>query len=204
MKPVTGSKTPQTVNKVSIRRTSDGHSFSFPPQEEVPQQNGVPVEIELLTPGTLLVPTEAFVPDTAAELLAAAGIPVSEDDRIVTSDPTAEVVAIMTLDETTARRIEAQYGSQVRYTTPLSHEPTCEGPTVWMLHAPELLYIKVYDDGLQFAEVIPIVDEADTEYLLERLNAAFPLEKYTLRSTGYADSKPGKRLRNRFKKTICE
>ena len=205
MRPVTGNKTPRTANKVSIRRTSDGHSFSFPPLENhKPEESETPVEIELLTPGTLLVPAAAFAPEKAAALLAAAGITVGENDRIVTSDSTAPAIALMTLDEPTARRIEPLFGSRARYTTPLLHELKIEGPTVWMRHTPELLYIKVYDDGLQFAEVIAISDPTDTEYLFERLNAVFPLAQFTLRYTGDTDRALDKRLRNRFKKTICE
>ena len=57
MKQVTGSNTPQATNKVSIQLTLDGHSFSahgldgeFPGEE--------PVEAELLTARTMLVPEE--------------------------------------------------------------------------------------------------------------------------------------------------
>lgn len=59
MKQVTGSNTPQATNKVSIQLTLDGHSFSahgldgeFPGEE--------PVEAELLTARTMLVPEEVL------------------------------------------------------------------------------------------------------------------------------------------------
>ena len=205
MRPVTGNKTQRTANKVSIRRTSDGHSFSFPPLENhKPEESETPVEIELLTPGTLLVPAEAFAPEKAAALLAAAGITVGENDRIVTSDSTAPAIALMTLDEPTARRIEPLFGSRARYTTPLLHELKIEGPTVWMRHTPELLYIKVYDGKLRFAEVVPAPDEADLLYMLERLGSEFRLRDYTLR-IGSGDGWALKRkLGGYFRQIVCE
>ena len=73
MKQVTGSNTPQATNKVSIQLTLDGHSFSahgldgeFPGEE--------PVEAELLTARTMLVPEEVLGTGDAGTLLAANGM----------------------------------------------------------------------------------------------------------------------------------
>ena len=48
MKQATGSNTPQSINKVSIQLTLDGHSFSAPALSGEFPGDG-PVEVELLT-----------------------------------------------------------------------------------------------------------------------------------------------------------
>ena len=73
MKQATGSNTPQSINKVSIQLTLDGHSFSAPALSGEFPGDG-PVEVELLTPRTTLVPEEFFDEACAGELLAAAGM----------------------------------------------------------------------------------------------------------------------------------
>ena len=72
MKQATGSNTPQSINKVSIQLTLDGHSFSAPALSGEFPGDG-PVEVELLTPRTTLVPEVFFDVACAGELLAAAG-----------------------------------------------------------------------------------------------------------------------------------
>ena len=73
MKQATGSNTPQSINKVSIQLTLDGHSFSAPALSGEFPGDG-PVEVELLTPLTMLVPEELFDKEHAGEVLAAAGM----------------------------------------------------------------------------------------------------------------------------------
>ena len=73
MKQATGSNTPQATNKVSIQLTLDGHSFSAPALSGEFPGDG-PVEVELLTPRTMLVPEELFDKEHAGEVLAAAGM----------------------------------------------------------------------------------------------------------------------------------
>ena len=57
MKQATGSKTPNPIHKVSIQLALDGHSFSTPLPAAAGEE---PVEVELLTPKTMLVPAELF------------------------------------------------------------------------------------------------------------------------------------------------
>lgn len=112
MKPATGNKRTPGVRKVSIQQPLDGHSFSLPAvpglrEEEV-------VEVELLTPHTLLIPapmptaasTEASAttspaetsptPPTAAATDAAEPAPSSE-----TTSPTEAAETIPYLDPAT-------------------------------------------------------------------------------------------------------
>lgn len=72
MRQATGSNTPQSGNKVSIQLSLDGHSFSVPALSELPAGEA-PVTVELLLPGTMLVPGELFDAERGAEMLAANG-----------------------------------------------------------------------------------------------------------------------------------
>ena len=77
MKQATGSKTPNPIHKVSIQLALDGHSFSTPLPAAAGEE---PVEVELLTPKTMLVPAELFDEERGAELLAANGMAPSGDE----------------------------------------------------------------------------------------------------------------------------
>ena len=150
MKQVTGSNTPQATNKVSIQLTLDGHSFSahglgreFPGEE--------PVEAELLTARTMLVPEEVLGTGDAGTLLAANGMAPAAEERAVCSLPVQGIVAVMAAHREALRQVEEKLGDRIRYTTPLLREVQAGTPTVWAYRTAGLLYIKVYDGSLRFA-----------------------------------------------------
>ena len=195
MKQATGSNTPQSINKVSIQLTLDGHSFSAPALSGEFPGDG-PVEVELLTPRTTLVPEE--------ELLAAAGMAALPGECPVWSAPQQNAVAVMAAAENALAAVHERLGGRARYTTPLLCVPQTSVPTVWMYYAAGLLYIKVYDGKLRFAEVVPAPDEADLLYMLERLGSEFRLRDYTLR-IGSGDGRALKRkLGGYFRQIVCE
>ena len=203
MKQATGSNTPQSINKVSIQLTLDGHSFSAPALSgEFP--GGGPVEVELLTPRTMLVPEELFDKEHAGEVLAAAGMAALPGECPVWSAPQQNAVAVMAAAENALAAVHERLGGRARYTTPLLCVPQTSVPTVWMYYAAGLLYIKVYDGKLRFAEVVPAPDEADLLYMLERLGSEFRLRDYTLR-IGSGDGRALKRkLGGYFRQIVCE
>ena len=98
MKQATGSNTPQSINKVSIQLTLDGHSFSAPALSGEFPGDG-PVEVELLTPRTMLVPEELFDKEHAGEVLAAAGMAALPGECPVWSAPQQNAVAVMAAAE---------------------------------------------------------------------------------------------------------
>ncbi len=203
MKQATGSNTPQSINKVSIQLTLDGHSFSAPALSGEFPGDG-PVKVELLTPRTMLVPEELFDEEHAGELLAAAGMAALPGERAVWSAPQQNAVAVMAAAEDALAAVHERLGDRARYTTPLLCVPQTSVPTVWMYYAAGLLYIKVYDGKLRFAEVVPAPDEADLLYMLERLGSEFRLRDYTLR-IGSSDGRALKRkLGGYFRQIICE
>ncbi|AFL79274.1 hypothetical protein Alfi_3033 [Alistipes finegoldii DSM 17242] len=203
MKQATGSNTPQSINKVSIQLTLDGHSFSAPALSGEFPGDGL-VEVELLTPRTTLVPEEFFDEACAGELLAAAGMAALPGECPVWSAPQQNAVAVMAAAENALAAVHERLGGRARYTTPLLCVPQTSVPTVWMYYAAGLLYIKVYDGKLRFAEVVPAPDEADLLYMLERLGSEFRLRDYTLR-IGSGDGRALKRkLGGYFRQIVCE
>lgn len=203
MKQVTGSNAPQSINKVSIQLALDGHSFSAPALSGEFAGEG-PVEVEVLTPRTMLVPEELFDAGCAGELLAANGMAALTGESVVYSDPQQGVVAVMAVPEEALRSVRERLGDRARYTTPLLKTLQTNVPTVWMHFAAGLLYIKVHEGKMRFAEVIPAPDEADVLYFLERLAKEFPLEDYTLGIGGGDGRQLKRKLKGYFKRIVCE
>lgn len=203
MKQVTGSNAPQSINKVSIQLALDGHSFSAPALLGEFAGEG-PVEVEVLTPRTMLVPEELFDGEHAAKMLAANGMAALTGESVVWSVPQQGIVAVMAVPEDALRSVRERLGDRVRYTTPLLTASETSAPTVWMLYTAGLLYIKVYDGRLRFAEVVPAPDEADMLYFFERLAIEFPLEDYTLNIEGGNGRQLKRRLKGYFKRIVCE
>ena len=176
MRQATGSKTPQTNNKVSIQLSLDGHSFSDPALSELPV-SGASVTVEL---------------------------PMAEE-CVVHSDPEAAFVAVTAINREALRQVEEKLGDRARFTTPLLHSPANTAKTIWMSRRAGILYIKVYDAGeLQLAEALPAATETDMAYFFERLDSSFPLKGYELRIAGDNPKAARKLLGKRFKQVICE
>jgi len=203
MKQATGSNTPQSINKVSIQLTLDGHSFSAPALSGEFPGDG-PVEVELLTPRTMLVPEELFDKEHAGEVLAAAGMAALPGECPVWSAPQQNAVAVMAAAENALAAVHERLGGRARYTTPLLREVQAGTPTVWAYRTAGLLYIKVSDGSLRFAGVIPAPDTADVCYFTERLEKEFALKSCELRISGDAAKACGKLLKGYFKRIVCE
>lgn len=208
MKPVTGkTKLQKTQNRVSIQLTLSGHSFSPDSLRDSVDNllsNGVAsyAEIEVLTEKTQLVPREAFAEEAAGAFLRIAGLGCTPNEVPVWSDPAQPVVAVMAADARAVEILQERLSGRIRFVSPLLTEPECPSPSVWFCMKDELLYIKVYDVGLQFAEVVPCADNEDFRFLLERLTAVFSLKDFTAIVTG--ESGVLRSLVKRyFKRTIC-
>ena len=202
MKQATGSNTPQSINKVSIQLTLDGHSFRRLRCPETVSGRG-PVEVELLTPRTMLVPEELFDKEHAGEVLAAAGMAALPGECPVWSAPQQNAVAVMAAAENALAAVHERLGGRARYTTPLLCVPQTSVPTVWMYYAAGLLYIKVYDGKLRFAEVVPAPPTRPTCYTCSNGSEANSLRDYELR-IGSGDGRALKRLGGYFRQIVCE
>lgn len=207
MKQATGSKAPHAADRVSIQQSLDGHSFSvagldgdFPGEEAV--------EVEVLTPQTLLVPSGFLQTLTPAELLAAAGMACTEYQQAVRSLPTmlgrtTEVVAVMAVGTSALQAVRERLGYRATFTTPLLAGPTAGRPTVWLHLRAGILYIKVFDRTLRMAEAIPAPSDADLLYFVDRLSRAFPLGDMLLRAVGREAKDLRKLLGHRFRDVVC-
>lgn len=199
MKQVTGNNHSSVPQRVSIQQKLDGHSFSTVSLPEAIPGEGI--ECELSTVKTLLVPKEEFDPEAAAALLVAAGITPSEDECVVWSCGESDTVAVMAFDRETVELLRTRYANAVQFSTPLLQSVHCSVPTVLLDRRGDLLYIKVYDTDLQYAEVTTATAADDLLYLTETLNRLFPLDEFEFRLSGEFDSSERKLLR-RYAKRI--
>ena len=160
--------------------------------------------IELLTPLTLLVPRALYTGEHAAALFAADGRPLPADARVMEATGSdADTVALLGLSAEAWEQLKALCGdAEVHCTTPLLTPIEASAPTVWICDTGRLLYIKVYEDGLQLAETIAVETEADRTYLLQRLAERIELKRFVLRLEDRAAN--GRLYRNFFKKIVCE
>lgn len=203
MKQATGSNDrPTRTKRVSVQLTLDGHFFSADAREACRGAE----EVELLTPATLLVPRPQFDPQHGAALFAAAGLPLAEGTEIVTAsagqsdDEAEELLALIAVDGATRQALEELCDAGVRYTTPLLSPVKTKEPVVRICDTEHVLYIRLFDAGLQLAEAIPVETEQDRLYLLERLCERIDPKRFVL---GLEDrSGCGRLYRNRFKKMI--
>ena len=62
--------------------------------------------VELLLPGTMLVPGELFDAERGAEMLAANGMPPTAEESVVASDPEAEFVAVTAINREALRQVD--------------------------------------------------------------------------------------------------
>ena len=206
MKQVTGSNSASSPFGVSIQQSLDGHSFSRPEPARWPAAEGdETLEVELILPRTLLVPEHLFDPQAARELLAANGTPAHDDEQVVCCTPRNGVVALVAVDRTILEQLEGRYPGRLNYSTPLLQEPEKREKTIWIARRENLLYTKIYRDGvLQFAEVIPAPSPEETTYFIERLAQHFPLAEYDLRLAGHDDREFRKWFGKKFKTVTCE
>lgn len=205
MKQATGRINRRSVtDNVSIQLALDGHSFSIVGGQRVLSEPAVKVEI--LTVRTLLVPEELFAPEHAAALLAADGkAPLTGEETVCTA-PQQDVAAVMAVPSRALQQLREQLGegTTLTYTTPLLLDPHPTKPTVLLQWIAGYLYIKIYHAGLRLAEVLPAPTDADIRYAIERLDTAFPFNRYTLQVAGSEARRVGKLAGKFFKHVRCE
>lgn len=204
MRQATGSNTPQSGNKVSIQLSLDGHSFSVPALSELPAGEA-PVTVELLLPGTMLVPGELFDAERGAEMLAGQRHAADGGGERRRQRPGSGIRRRHCDKPRGAAAGGGEAGLTGRGSPPRAAHPANTAKTVWMSRRAGLLYIKVYDGGeLQLAEAIPAATDTDAAYFFERLDGCFPLKEYELRIAGDNPKAARKLLGKRFRQTTCE
>lgn len=205
MKQVTGNNPAQSYEDVSIQLSLDGHSFSPQVLSAIPA-NDEPIEVELLSPRSMLVPAELFSAENAEALLAANGTPLLEDERAVCSAPQGSFVAITAVNRDVLQEIESRLGNRIRYTTPLLRRQPAARKTLWLYRKGGISFLKVYRNNgiLQLAEAVPTATDADLLYLFQRLDSLFPLSKYELRIAGDNPEAIARLCGKQFRQVRCE
>lgn len=186
-----------TNKMVSIRLTG-GHSFSVPTAEKVDV-------VELLTDHTLLVPEQFYAAEGVRAAFAASGMAIDNEMQIIPIRTDKDMMALVALTADEHEALKRAYSDEVRYTTPLLSPVGNIEPTIWICDTGDLIYIKVYDPKLQMAEVVPIEDAADRDYLLARLTQSCDPNRYTVRLNLRTNDKSILRqYKNYFKRLQCE
>lgn len=189
-------------DRVSIQLPLGGHSFS---KEDISADvlgGTLPVEIILPSRQTMLVPEQEFDSVVAGVLLYAAGMPCREGQCCVHTGPLGGMVGIMAVDGSLHETLREIFGERMYYTTPLlSASPLARGLVLQRID--DLLFVRIYDDGLQMAEVMTAANEADVVYLLSAIDREYHIYNTECRIVGKSDSLL-EICRTIFKHVSCE
>ena len=169
------------LNNVSIRLMSGGHAFSNSDIDCI-KRAGKDVTIEFVTPKTVLRPERGFNKTEAQHELEAMGYVVAEDEVTVCSPAVEGIVAIMAVS---ANCIEAINVLEIepQYTSPLlPTESLTEGSYIALYE--DVLYVRVYNGGLRFAEAMTVESDADILFYLESINRVYGIYNMYARATG--------------------
>ena len=184
--------THNNLNSVSIRLMSGGHAFSKQDIESI-KAAGNGANIEVVTLKTVLRPAEGFKPEEARHDLEAVGIAVAANECVVYSPECNGRVAVMAIRSECTEAI-AKLGIEVNYSSPLAvGDDMAEGTYIALYD--DVLYLRVYRQGLCFAEAVGAKSDADIVYILESLNRVYNIYNMHARAIGDV-----KRLTNVCKK----
>lgn len=161
-------------------------------------------ECTLLTPRTTLVPRECFEAESAERYLRIAGIPHRSDETVVTSDASAQIVAVMAVSTRCLETLQQHYGARLRFTSPLCGSQNRSEPTVWIFRTGDLIYIKVYKPVLRLAEAVEISSEADVLQLLHDLEPVCDIESCTIVCCGDECERMRRRIAKYYTNVRCE
>ena len=191
-----------SLNSVSIRLKSGGHSFSIEAFKAAIADTERPAEVVLLTAKSTLVPAEFFEKAHAAAYLADVGIAPSMSECAVYSKPSNGIVAVMAISKSCYEAMHETHPAGVICTSPLL--PGSEAADGVSLHLEDdLLYIHIYNGGLIFAEVVECLSDTDILYYLAAIDEAYNIYNMNARAKG--DTARIKRVCKRvFKELICE
>ena len=182
-------------NSVSIRLMSGGHAFSKQDIESI-QTAGNGVRVEVITSKSVLRPAEGFVPECARNDLEAVGIAVADNECVVYSAECNGRVAVIAISRECADAI-AKLGIEVNYSSPLvSGEDMAEGTYIALYD--DVLYLRVYRQGLRFAEAVGAKSDADIVYILENLNRVYNI--YNMHARAIGDVKRLKKVCKKYTK----
>ena len=175
---------------------SGGHAFSKQDIEQI-KLAGDGVSVEVITPKSILRPAEGFVAENARQDLESVGYAIAPNECVVYSPESNGRVVVMALSRDCADAI-AMLGVEVQYTSPLllGGDDVAEGLYISLYG--DVIYIRVYRQGLRFAEAVEANSDADIVYILESLNHVYNI--YNMRARVEGDVKRLERVCRRYTK----
>lgn len=187
-----------TLQEVSIRRVLDGHSFSEAERERLVKD--APAEVYIASPKSTLLPAEIVGNATPDEWLRAAGYALGYDEVAICSAPNDGCVAVVAVSRLLAQTLAQMPKVVVR--SLLLLDTVAERGTVLTLYG-GCLYVRYYDGGMRFADVVEVASDADICYYLQRID-----EVYNIYNIGVRITPENRALaalcRRHFKRVICE
>ena len=206
MKLVTGSVETNSISQskknVSIRLRQGGHYFSAKELAGIPKEVAQAV-IMVESPKTVLVPSELFSAEYGLSCLKASGLTPQLNETVVSCQQ-GEITAIMALSNAVASALHERFSDGVTFTTPLLHTITTKRPTVWLMMSDDHMYIKVWQNGLRYAEVLPLRTTEDILYYVAELDKEFKIKDFSILISGNGAKDRGKLLKKYFKRVKCE
>lgn len=170
-------------DRVSIQLPLGGHSFSADDISADVIGGTLPVEIILPSRQTMLVPEQEFDTAVAGALLSTAGMPCREGQCAVYTRPLCGMVGIMAVEESLHKTLREVFGERIYYSTPLLSTATLARGVV-LQRIDDLLFVRIYDDGLQMAEVMTAANDADVVYLLSTIDREYHIYNTECRIVG--------------------
>ena len=191
-----------SLNNVSIRLKSGGHSFSALELSAEVHSASQPVEVVVLTAKSTLVPAEFFDREHTADYLIEVGLTPSVAECAVYSDVVNGAVAVMAVSKRCYAELRESIAVGVRFTSPLLEDDILEKGSVLHLES-DVLYVRIFDGGLRFAEALECKNDADMLYYLATLNQVYGIYNMYARAKGDV-KRMQKLLKPLFKDLVCE
>ena len=171
-----------TLNRVSIRLSSGGHAFS---QSDLERAEAAKegVEVVVVTERVALVPEKFLDEAPLEEHLLAMRIPLSPADRVVRSVPREGIVAVMAVEDSVLRVLEAKNAVPITFTSPLL-ESIADGDGITIELVDDVAFITLHEGVLRFAEAQRVESDADLLYFIECVHRTYDVYNMYARAKG--------------------
>ena len=191
-----------SLNNVSIRLKSGGHSFSVSELSVEVRNASQPVVVAVLTAKSTLVPAEFFDKEHAADYLREVGLALTSEECAVYSNAVNGAVAVMAVSKRCYDELKEAIPSGVIFTSPLLDGDVLEKGSVLHLEA-DVLYVRIFDGGLRCAETFECKNDADVLYYLTKIDEVYGIYNMFARAKGDV-KRVQKLLKPLFKDLVCE
>jgi hypothetical protein len=180
---------------------SGGHSFSSADLDAV-RTATQPVIATVVSTKSTLVPVELFDKEHATDYLHEVGLYPTHNECVVYSEAKEGAVAVMAMSAKCCDALREVATHGLNFTSPLLEGDALDKGCAIHLEG-NVLYVRIYDGGMLFAEAIECTNDADVLYYLATINEVYNLYNMYARASG--DTKRLLPLTKRiFKDIVCE